>query len=474
MNLKNIKLVKCMTKNEVNELTKDYILLEDEIYMGVSYRHNWKCKCGGIIEGRTWDAIKQNKSILCSTCKHNEIELRYKTEVEKTGDYEYIRAYFKHDVLPNGRVVGDSPYIQVKHKYCGSIYETNASGFINRDHRCSKCCHKYENSFAYHIEQELGESLDKYWDFDKNTVNPYYISKYCNDEVWIKCKEKDYHGSYEIMCGNFINGVRCGYCYNRKVHPLDSFGQYLQDNNLLHLWSDKNDVDPFTISKSSSKKVWMLCDNKYKNEINNTMKRDYHGDYEVARNNFIAGNRCPYCINRKIHKYDSFGYLYPEKAKCWHEDNDKNPYEVAPSSGKKFKFRCDECGHEWNITPKHISEEKWCPKCASSKGEKRIKEYLDRNNIRYIHDEPYFKDLLSDLGNPLRPDFILPEPKIWIEYDGEFHFKKMFKGDNYETLKIHDKRKNEYAKKHGWKMVRIPYTKFDEIEIILKEFINNK
>ena len=48
----------------------------------------------------------------------------------------------------------------------------------------------------------------------------------------------------------------------------------------------------------------------------------------------------------------------------------------------------------------------------------------------------------------------------------------MYKNDNYETLKIHDEIKNKYAEKHNWKLIRIPYWEFDNIEKILtKELI---
>lgn len=59
--------------------------------------------------------------------------------------------------------------------------------------------------------------------------------------------------------------------------------------------------------------------------------------------------------------------------------------------------------------------------------------------------------------------------KIEVEKDGEFHFKDFYKDGSYEILKEHDKRKDEYAKKNKWKLIRIPYTKFDEIENILNE-----
>lgn len=322
--------------------------------------------------------------------------------------------------------------------------------------------YKYKNSFAYHIEVELGEPLDKYWDYEKNTVNPYHIKRGSAKKVWIKCQEKDYHGSYEIQCRNFIVGSRCSYCSGtKKVHPLDSFGQYLRDNNMLHLWSNKNNIDPFTISKSSSsRKVLMLCN-----------KVEYHQNYEIRCTDYINGHRCSYCGNHKVHPLDSFGYHNFDKVMSWHTDNNISPFKVSLNSHKKYKFICHECNHEWGATLASISYmNSWCPQCKASKGEKRVSTHLDKHNVSYIRDEPYFKDLLSDLGNPLRPDFILPEHRIWIEYDGEFHFRDFYKDGHYEILKEHDKRKDEYASKHGWKMIRIPYTKFDEIENILDKY----
>ena len=336
----------------------------------------------------------------------DKTEQRYKYEVEKEGDYEYIRSYRKWDTLPDGKIVGDNPYIEIKHKYCGSIYVTYASLFINKNYRCPNCCKKYENSFAYHIEVELGESLEKYWDFEKNTVNPYHIYK-----------------------------------------------------------------------GSTKEKVWIKCQNEEINKLNGLKKKDYHGSYEVNCDNFKNAMKnkkygCTMCSSKIIHPYDSFGYGNFDKVQSWHPDNDISPFIITRNSGEKYKFICSECNHVFSKQIYNIScREEWCPNCKISKGEKIIKSWLDKNNIFYIHDEPYFRDLLSDKGNPLRPDFILPDCKIWIEYDGEFHYKDMT--GTLHINKIHDERKDKYSKKHGWKLIRIPYWEFNNIENILnKEILN--
>ena len=80
----------------------------------------------------------------------------------------------------------------------------------------------------------------------------------------------------------------------------------------------------------------------------------------------------------------------------------------------------------------------------------------------------------------LRPDFIIEDKKIWIEYDGKGHFEPInWKGQNqdivkynFKIAKYHDELKNKYAKENGWKLIRIPYWDFYNIEEILnKEFL---
>ena len=114
-----------------------------------------------------------------------------------------------------------------------------------------------------------------------------------------------------------------------------------------------------------------------------------------------------------------------------------------------------------------------CPHCNRvSKGEQRIMDFLDKFKVNYIHDKGYFQDL-SINNRPLRPDFIIEDKKIWIEYDGGQHFKivEYFGGlMNLLDIKYRDKIKNQYAEENGWKLIRIPYWEFDNIEeILIKE-----
>jgi len=129
--------------------------------------------------------------------------------------------------------------------------------YKNINVHCKAC-----NSFAQWGIDHLGEDfLNKYWDYEKNTVNPWKIAVQYNKKVWIKCQEKDYHESYDISPNNFINNHRCPYCcnYHGRVHPLDSLGKLLENRGLLSLWSDKNKISPYEFTPWTSQKVYWKC-----------------------------------------------------------------------------------------------------------------------------------------------------------------------------------------------------------------------
>jgi len=66
--------------------------------------------------------------------------------------------------------------------------------------------------------------------------------------------------------------------------------------------------------------------------------------------------------------------------------------------------------------------------------------------------------LLSDLNQPLRYDFWLPEHRILIEFDGPQHYRHIPKWQTkaqYNRLRQHDKMKNNYAIRNNYRLIRI-------------------
>lgn len=142
-------------------------------------------------------------------------------------------------------------------------------------------------------------------------------------------------------------------------------------------------------------------------------------------------------------------------------------------------FECKLCGHKWKHDIKHQYLIKGnCPSCNLTKGEERVRDFLEKYNINY-EVEKTFKG--CKYKGSLRFDFYIPSQNACIEYDGEQHFDIVdFEGGSSEKelkekLKLNKKRdsiKDKYCKKNGIKLLRIPYYEFDNIENKLIEFLN--
>ena len=294
--------------------------------------------------------------------------------------------------------------------------------FVNGSEGSIDC--KACKSFAqWGINNLCEDFLDKYWDYDKNTVDPWEISwASSTKQIWIKCQEKDYHESYNTICNSFSNGHRCGYCNSNggKVHPLDSLGKYLEDKGLLYLWSDKNKKSPYKYTPSSNKKVYWKCIEKIHEDFPRSIR---------ASNNY--GFRCPECKYSKGEEKISNYLINDNFTKIIQED-----YNVL--------------------------------------------DIIFKNKYKYYIPQKKFDGLIG-LGNGLLSyDFYLPNYNFLIEYDGEYHYKAILKYKNEpikyaeERLKQqqeHDRLKNEYAKNNNIKLLRIPYWEIDNIEKILDNFL---
>lgn len=102
----------------------------------------------------------------------------------------------------------------------------------------------------------------------------------------------------------------------------------------------------------------------------------------------------------------------------------------------------------------------------SSKAEKEIYKLLTFAKIPF-ECEKDFEACYPNSNKPFRFDFYV-ENKYLIEYDGEQHFKSNTKYGGEDFLKRQQWRdwyKNEWCKKNGIPLIRIPYTKLSSLTI---------
>ncbi|MGA9286788.1 MAG: zinc-ribbon domain-containing protein [Anaerobacillus sp.] len=117
-----------------------------------------------------------------------------------------------------------------------------------------------------------------------------------------------------------------------------SFQEYLPEAAGFWHPTKNGDITPNDVQPTSMRKVWWMCKicgEEWEDKVSNR-----------HRNQILKG--CPFCTNKRIGKTNSLAYNYPNLAKEWHPNKNKEltPEKVVPGSGKKVWWICEK-GHEW-------------------------------------------------------------------------------------------------------------------------------
>jgi len=305
------------------------------------------------------------------------------------------------------------------------------------------------------------------WNYNKNKLNP--INTHCRSgkKAWWKCVKG--HEWQTMIIHRTKDKTCCPYCCNQKVCNDNSI--LTTNSPILNEWhpSKNVNIDPSKVVKNSHKIVWWKC----------PVAEDHEWQVSIA-SRFGSMNRkksgCPCCAGRKTVPSNCLTTTYPAIAKEWHPTkNNISPNDVTYASNKKVWFQCsNDPSHEWKcIIFSRTVNGHGCPICSSSKGEKKIKSYLDEHNMEYkreyrISECRYIRPLPFDFAL-LKNDNLLG----LIEYQGRQHYtpNSYFGGiKGFKVVQRNDNIKQKYCKENNIKLLIIPFTETD-IEQTINKFI---
>jgi hypothetical protein len=264
--------------------------------------------------------------------------------------------------------------------------------------------------------------------------------------------------------------VKCGNIHKEKLIkenvPYERSLEYYSITNnkkyLLTEFSEKNNILPSKIFKGSNDEYLWSC-GKCKSEFTTS-----------ANSRTYLKSNCPFCSGKRVNETNCLAKVNPNLSKEWHptKNGKLTPYNVTKHSNKDIWWKCQTCEYEWKakVTTR---DTRGCLLCSTSKGEKKIKEWLEEKDVIFKWQKE-FNDLFGLGGRLLSYDFYLPKHNLLIEYQGQYH-DGTANNQTKEQFKVqqeHDKRKKEYVKSKNIQLLEIWYWDFENIEQILSTKIN--
>lgn len=202
-----------------------------------------------------------------------------------------------------------------------------------------------------------------------------------------------------------------------------------------------------------------------------------HGEFQQRAGSHLQGHGCDTCgVDRQSDKLRSNLMKFTARSNKIHNnkyDYSKFNYQSNKTNGEII---CPIHGSFWQHPLTHLHGS-GCPKCNTSKGELKIEQWLDKNNIIYETQKTF-----TDCRNPktngiLKFDFYISSKNMLIEFDGKQHFKPgktknyVITNNNVKQIQYRDTIKTNYAKNKNITLVRIKYTRINSIDKILKNNI---
>lgn len=290
-------------------------------------------------------------------------------------------------------------------------------------HGCPKCA----NNILYTNEDFIKKANKIH-----NNKYDYSLVKYKTAQIKVKiiCPE---HSVFEQRPYAHLFGYGCSKCSGNYNYTNEEF---IEKVNKIH-----NNIYDYSLVKykNSNDFIKIICTK--------------HGIFKQIAGSHLQGFGCKKCYDEK-RKYDT------EKFNELAKEKHGNLYDYSlvdyQHSNKKVKIICNKHGIFEQNAGAHLRGV-GCPVCKSSRGERDIKVYLEKYNIKFEFQKTF--DDCKNI-NHLPFDFYLPKYNICIEYDGMQHFKPIEYFGGEKTLKItknHDNIKNDYCKNNNIKLLRIKY-----------------
>lgn len=402
------------------------------------------------------ESVRENKEINIDWKKFKLEVKGYNFQKAKKGYIEFLNLLHNVDFELVGNYIGAKEKVEIKYKFNDDIkFNMKPNTFKNQTYKR-----------MINFKKQLKENNDKFIKFIGLTNGGNLIAKI---KTFDGGKTNVDTGAY----GKWDNGRKDFYRRLKEIggHTND---HYIGKEAKIDIYIDGvklNSICPNSFKTYTHKAIVDFKNNLKENndEFIRFIKLSGKGSLVARIKTFDGGD-----VNLDIRIYNKFSKSRQDTYNYCKENGYKilSPY-VSASDKMLIDFNC---GHKPNwIIPSALKHGIGCPVCDESKGERVIREYLEKSNTEFIQEYRFSNCRHINL---LPFDFYIPNKNLCIEFDGIQHFevREYFGGNKeFKNTQIRDRIKNNYCKENNINLLRVPYWEIDNIENILdKEFDRSK
>ena len=197
-----------------------------------------------------------------------------------------------------------------------------------------------------------------------------------------------------------------------------------------------------------------------------------HGEQTMILDNLIHSHGCKSCSYEERGENLRHDIEYVKnRIESVNGNKLLNPNDYKDTFTRNLNIQCY-CGNIFTTSftnyDRYNVNKCYSCSCKESSGEERIRRFLEFYEVDF-EQEKRFNDC-RDI-KPLPFDFYIQQNNLVIEFDGKQHFEDVGRG-NFETIRYHDKIKNQYCKDNNINLLRIPYWEGHNIESIIAKELN--
>ena len=422
-----------------------YELVENEYAVLGQYKlTKTKLKMRHNVCGNEWQVVPHNFLVNGNRCPKCSLEKRTITKQEFL---TRIQSAHGEEYSLIGEYVNMSTKLQMRHNKCG--YEWLVYPYsLSTGTGCPKCAEKYKITteiFSRKVN-ELTESEAE------------LISEFIDYNTKVEIKYKTCGHTRLVSAASFYETTNCTEC--SRIKRSESLKKGSEEY--------KKEIDDLYPNQ-----FLLLSEYKGSNEKIKVKHLQCGHEWEPFAPSLLSKGSCPNCsLIKRANDLRISDEEFIKRVSLLGQ-GEYETLESYKTMMEKILFKHKSCGHEWMLKPHDfIVCGVRCPRCKESKGENKIRTFLEHNYVKY-KTQHRIKECKNKL--PLPFDFACFDNKrliCLIEYDGIQHFESSdyFGGkDKLTQTQTNDEIKNDYCMKNNIPLIRIKYTEIENIENILKQ-----